>query len=269
MNDERLQRLWDEIWDLLDGGKSAQAVKAARRTLAETGDEAEIRYLLGLALLDLDEVAAARRELEAVVAATPDWGEAGSALAWADFRACDFAAAGRNVRRALELDDRIPEAHHLQGLLAERSGDDDLALSSFAGARRLDPERYPEPFELEEDEFLQVAQDAVLELDERVRRVLEETAIFVQAFPAVELLVDSDPPLDPQLLGLFVGRSLLEQSVQDSGSLPNTMYLFQRNIERAVTTREELEEEIRITVLHEIAHHFGWDEDEIEARGLG
>jgi predicted Zn-dependent protease with MMP-like domain len=268
LTEERLQNLWDEIWDLLESGRSGEAVKAARAALAEIGDEAEIRYLLGLALLDLDEVGAARRELAAVVAATPEWGEAAAALAWADFHACDFAAAARNVGRALALDDRIPEAHYLQGLVAERAGDEELAVSSFAEARRLDPERYPEPFEVDEDEFLRVAQDAVLELDEKVRGVLEETAIFVQPFPAEELLRDCDPPLDPQLLGLFVGRSLLEQSVQDSGSLPNTMYLFQRNIERAVTTREELEEEIRITALHEIAHHFGWDEDEIEARGL-
>jgi predicted Zn-dependent protease with MMP-like domain len=46
------------------------------------------------------------------------------------------------------------------------------------------------------------------------------------------------------------------------------MYLFQKNLERAAASREELEEEIRITVLHEIGHHLGWDEEELEARGL-
>jgi predicted Zn-dependent protease with MMP-like domain len=46
------------------------------------------------------------------------------------------------------------------------------------------------------------------------------------------------------------------------------MYLFQRNLERGASTRGELEEEIRITVLHEIGHHLGWGEEELEARGL-
>jgi predicted Zn-dependent protease with MMP-like domain len=92
--------------------------------------------------------------------------------------------------------------------------------------------------------------------------------MFIQPFPSEELLRDDDPPLDPQILGLFLGRNLLEQSVQDSGTLPNSIYLFQRNIERTATSREELEEEIRITVLHEIAHHFGWDEAELEERGF-
>jgi predicted Zn-dependent protease with MMP-like domain len=46
------------------------------------------------------------------------------------------------------------------------------------------------------------------------------------------------------------------------------MFLFQRNLEREATSRQELEDEIRITVLHEIAHHFGWNEEELEARGF-
>jgi predicted Zn-dependent protease with MMP-like domain len=121
---------------------------------------------------------------------------------------------------------------------------------------------------MDEEEFLEVAREAVRELDEQNLEVLEETSFFVQNVPARDLLVESEPPLDPQLLGLFVGRSLLEQSVHDSGALPNAMYLFQRNLERGASTRGELEEEIRITVLHEIGHHLGWGEEELEARGL-
>ena len=46
---------------------------------------------------------------------------------------------------------------------------------------------------------------------------------YRDADPSEELLTSEEDPLDPQLLGLFIGRSLLEQSVQDSGSLPNTL----------------------------------------------
>jgi predicted Zn-dependent protease with MMP-like domain len=56
--------------------------------------------------------------------------------------------------------------------------------------------------------------------------------------------------------------------VQDSGAMPNTLYLFQNNLERLCTTRAELEEEIRVTALHEIGHHLGWDEDDLAERGL-
>ena len=47
------------------------------------------------------------------------------------------------------------------------------------------------------------------------------------------------------------------------------IYLFQRNLERFADDEEHLREEIRTTLFHEIAHLLGWDEDEVEAMGLG
>ncbi len=267
-SEDRIQVLWEEIWDLLETGRPDVAASSAMRGLGEFGEVPEMRFLLGVSLLEMDEVDAARRELEQATELDPSWGEAYEALGWARFRACDFTGAADAVAAALELEPELPDAHHLRGLLAERAGDDELAEEAFAEARRIDPERYPDPIEMDEEEFLEAAQEAVAELDEAIREVLEETAFFVQPIPSDELLKDADPPLDPQLLGLFLGRNLLEKSVQESGTLPNTMYLFQRNLERAASSREELEEEIRVTVLHEIGHHLGWDEDDLEARGL-
>jgi predicted Zn-dependent protease with MMP-like domain len=221
-----------------------------------------------VALLDAGEPQAAIPELEQATTEIPEWAEAHAALGWARFRACDFAGATETAEVALRLGPKLPDAHELRGLLAERADDELRARRELAIARRLDPERYPKPVEMSEAEFLDVAQRAVAELDEDIREVLEDTSLFVQPFPADELLEEADPPLDPQILGLFVGRSLLDRSVSESGTMPNAMYLFQRNLERSVVTRRELEEEIRITVLHEIGHHLGWDEDELEERGL-
>lgn len=265
---ERVDLLWEEIWNLLEDGRADQAASAALKGLSETGEIPEMRFLLGIALLEMDEAQASAIELEKAVDLDPSWAQAHEALAWAHFRGCDFAAAGDAVAAALELDPTLGDSHHLRGLLAERAGLDEEAEESFAEARRLDPERYPEPVEMDEDEFLEIAQQAVADLDEEIREVLEETAFFVQPFPSDDLLTGADPALDPQILGLFHGQNRLDQSVHDSGSLPNTMYLFHRNLQRAVTTREEMEEEIRITVLHEIGHHLGWDEKDLEERGL-
>jgi predicted Zn-dependent protease with MMP-like domain len=267
--DERVEILWEQIWDLLEQGHPDEAAAAALKGLSETGEIPEMRFLLGIALLEMDEAQASATELEKTVELDPSWAQAHEALAWARFRSCDFETASDEVEAALELDPTLADTHHLRGLLAEREGKEDEAEESFAEARRLDPERYPLPVEMDEDEFLAIAREAVADLDEEIREVLEETAFFVQPFPSAELLAGADPPLDPQILGLFQGRNLLDQSVHDSGSLPNTMYLFHRNLERASSTREELEEEIRITVLHEVGHHLGWDEEELEERGLG
>jgi predicted Zn-dependent protease with MMP-like domain len=268
VDDARRDEVWDEIWALLEEGSTEDAISRALHVLNEEGDDPEVRYLLGVALLDADEPEAAIPELEQAAEEVPDWAEAHSALGWARFRAGRFPAATESADEALGCSTKLADAHELRGLLAERAGDDVRARRELAIARRLDPERYPKPVEMSEDEFLTVAQQAVADLDEEIREVLEETSFFVQPFPADELLRESDPPLDPQILGLFVGRSLLDRSVSESGTLPNTMYLFQRNLQRSAATREELEDEIRITVLHEIGHHLGWDEEELESRGL-
>lgn len=268
MEDTRLDELWEEIWALLEEGKSEDAVARSLRALNEDGDEPELRYLLGIGLLDADEPEAAIPELEQTADESPEWAEAHAALGWARFRAGQFPAATEAADLALRLGPKLADAHELRGLLAEREGDEMRSRRELALARRLDPKRYSKPVEMSEDEFLAVAQGAVAELDEDIREILDETSFFVQPFPADDLLRESEPPLDPQILGLFVGRSLLERSVSESGTLPNAMYLFQRNLERSATTRDELEDEIRITVLHEIGHHLGWDEEELEARGL-
>jgi len=268
VDEPRLEALWEEIWSMLEDGESESAAAAALRALTDEGEAHELRYLLAVALMDLDEPAAALPELERAIEGDPEWPDAVSALGWAQFRLCRFEEAAATARRARELDEDLPETHQLLGLLAERRGDDDAALVAFARARSLDDQRYPEPFEMDEEEFLEIAQITVAELDEKTRDALETTSFFVQPFPSKELLLDAEEPLDPQLLGLFVGRSLLDSSVEDSGMMPNTMYLFQNNLQRTSTTREELEEEIRITVLHEIGHHFGWDEEQLAARGL-
>ncbi|MGH2570782.1 MAG: metallopeptidase family protein [bacterium] len=268
MDEARLEEIWNEVCTLLEDGSSDVAASTVLRILNEEGDAPELRYLLGISLMDLDEVDAAIPELESAAAQDPDWPDARLALAWSYFRACRFDDAREAVDAALELDGDLAEAHHVRGLLAEQDGDHVAAERSFGKARRLDPKRYPKPIRMHEKQFLEIARDAVRELDAPIQKVLEETSFFVQDVPARDLLVESDPPLDPQLLGLFVGRSLLDRSVGESGLLPNTMYLFQKNLERAAASRDELEEEIRITVLHEIGHHLGWDEEELEARGL-
>ncbi|CAG7572898.1 putative Zn-dependent protease with MMP-like domain [Barrientosiimonas humi] len=87
----------------------------------------------------------------------------------------------------------------------------------------------------------------------------------------IAILVEDDPPVDqPNLLGLYVGVPLPERT--DSwayGSLPDRITLFQRPLERISATREELREQIAVTVVHEIGHYFGIDDDRLHELGWG
>ena len=67
-------------------------------------------------------------------------------------------------------------------------------------------------------------------------------------------------------LGAF-GVPLTQRGVDDLYRLPERIVIFQRDLERASPSREEIAQEVRTTVLHEIAHHFGMDEDQLEDLG--
>ncbi len=73
---------------------------------------------------------------------------------------------------------------------------------------------------------------------------------------------------EPDILGLFVGPALEDEG--GDGSVPPHILLFLDNLwDFAEGDPAVFRDEVRITYLHELGHYFGWDEDELEARGLG
>jgi predicted Zn-dependent protease with MMP-like domain len=71
------------------------------------------------------------------------------------------------------------------------------------------------------------------------------------------------------LLGLYQGIPRTQRSVEHSGNMPDVIYVFQEDVELAVDTEADLVEQVRITVLHELGHHFGMDEDDLDELGYG
>ena len=74
---------------------------------------------------------------------------------------------------------------------------------------------------------------------------------------------------DELLMGLYRGVDRTRRSVEDSGRLPDVIYIFQEDHELACDNRHQLVQEVRKTVLHEIGHHFGLSEDDLERLGYG
>jgi predicted Zn-dependent protease with MMP-like domain len=108
-----------------------------------------------------------------------------------------------------------------------------------------------------------------------VSRALEDLpAEFLEKMNNVDLVVEDLPAPDQEalaggdpgeglLMGLYEGIPLTERSSAYGGVLPDRITLFQRNIEAVCDSPDEIIEEIRTTVLHEIAHHFGIDDDRL------
>jgi len=83
------------------------------------------------------------------------------------------------------------------------------------------------------------------------------------------ILVEEDPPEDlPHTLGLYSGTPLTERDTTYSG-LPDQILIFRRPILAMCQSEAEVVEEVRITVVHEIAHHFGIDDDRLHELGYG
>lgn len=82
------------------------------------------------------------------------------------------------------------------------------------------------------------------------------------------ILVEDDPPADePDLLGLYDGIPLTERGSDYAGVLPDRIFIFRLPTLAICDTVDEVVEEVHITVVHEIAHHFGIDDDRLHELG--
>ncbi|MDX1387674.1 MAG: metallopeptidase family protein [Acidobacteriota bacterium] len=253
----------DRIYEALDRDDPERAFELAAEALSE-GDDPVLRFLGGVALSEIGRTRAALDEFRRSVELDPDDHEYRSQLALAMFRDCRFDESEAEVRRILEDDADFSDALVLRAMLLERRGRFEDADRDLMRAHEIDPERFPPPIRLPRSEFEAEIERAADELPARFRKPLDEVTTFVEDVPSEEILTESDPPLDPELLGLFVGVALPDQThFSVGGDIPPRILLFQRNLERMVSTPEELRREIAITLFHELGHYLGLDEDEL------
>ena len=125
------------------------------------------------------------------------------------------------------------------------------------------------PYKVSKAAFGKLVEIALAQLPEEFSAHLEEIAIEVRNRPTTRQAGDLGAERDELLLGLYVGRPRTLRSVMDDTILPDAIYLFQQNIEQVCDSQEELIEEVRKTLLHEIGHHFGMSEDDLEDLGYG
>ena len=91
--------------------------------------------------------------------------------------------------------------------------------------------------------------------------------ISVLPKPSRNMLRGAGLPRGETLLGLYQGVSLIDRSITSPPLFPDTIFLFQQPLEEICETAEELEEEIEVTVVHEVAHFFGIDEERLAELG--
>ena len=115
--------------------------------------------------------------------------------------------------------------------------------------------------------FAELVEQSLAELPSPFKEHLEQIAVEIKDRPSRKLLKSLEMEEDELLLGLYCGQSLDERSVLDGAMMPERIFIFQEVVETVCDSEADVIREVRITVLHEIGHHFGMTEDDLEAYG--
>lgn len=159
-------------------------------------------------------------------------------MGWGSYRQNGFPGAGRG-----------PVGGRLGGSRAGRAG---------AGPRPMrDNGRV---LEMTREEFEELVAEALDRIPPELTRLMDNVAVFVEDEPA---------PDDPELLGLYEGTPLTDRGEWYAGVLPDRITIYRGPALRMCESREDVVAETEVTVVHEIAHHFGIDDERLHALGYG
>ena len=115
--------------------------------------------------------------------------------------------------------------------------------------------------------FEKLVGDAVRELPEEFRKKLDNVAVIVEDYPSQDLIEQLELSPDDTLFGLYEGVPLTERGFLGQPLHPDRILIFQRAIEDECDSLEEVKEELKITLVHEVAHFFGIDDEYLEELG--
>ena len=118
-------------------------------------------------------------------------------------------------------------------------------------------------------EFEETVERALEMVPEIFRAQLNNMTIAVEYLPSQDLLREMEIPPGETLFGVFTGVPLPERSVTEPPLYPDVIIIFREPLMAACHSFEELEEEIAITVVHELAHYLGLSEERLEELGYG
>lgn len=229
-----LRALVDEALEWLDGDDTARATASLDEARAIDPDDAGVRFVAGeLAWRDLD-LLAAREHLRAAIAADAKHADARWALA----------------RVHEELGDRAEMIEH-----------DLVVLRLDNAADRRDGRGVPGDLDVIE----RAAEEVVAELPEDFAERLGNVPIVLEPRPSAGIVAEG---FDPRALGLFEGADDRAQRSHELDVRPTRIVLFYANLLATCPDDETLREQVEVTILHEIGHFFGLDEDEVDALGL-
>jgi predicted Zn-dependent protease with MMP-like domain len=267
--DEYLERI-DRAWNAIEEGDPYLAALDAEEMMEETDAHPEVRLLYGVALLENEEHVEALEHLIGCEGQVEDAGLHKFYLARALHENLRTADAIRLLREVIAEDPEAAENHYFLAEALEFLGRWEDAERQYEEAFRLEPMDFPLPTRMTPAAFEEVVRESIDILPEELREKMEDVAVVVEPLPAREALVShsAEVSLSPGICGLFIGPSYQDRGSLGPTTIPPTIFIYQRNLERYCQMREQLIHQIEMTIFHELGHYLGLSEEELEERGL-
>lgn len=252
-----------ELHDIGDADAALDTIEEAFDFIDEEADLIEAIFVKTEALLARGEPKAARETLAELATSVVDDVDLAMDLGELAIAAEDADAAKRWIEIARKEPELEADALHMLGRVHEMTDDRAAMVAAWKQVLALDRKAPPGVLSISEDELEQIAAATLEELPANIRERLANVPILIDDLPSEDIVEDG---YDPRMLGFFQGTPMPE----DGSAQPSVtnIHLYKVNLEKSALDREHLAEEIRITVLHETAHYFGLDEDDLERIGL-
>lgn len=116
---------------------------------------------------------------------------------------------------------------------------------------------------MDREQFARIVQEALDSLPREFRKRIRNVAVLVEDLPDHQLPAGDGKPKQ-LLLGVFHGVPATRKSVFDLPTGPDYVVLYQKNIEAVCTSEAEIRNQVRLTVIHELGHYFGMDEEQLK-----
>ena len=245
------------------------AQRGSRRSLARRRRNAplaaDLAVLEAQALNDLGRSDEALERIDTALRISPARGDALHERGVALFDLSRFADAKPAFAKALAIQPQDAYTHQMLGLTLEQLGETTAADKELARAVELAPGELSPPVLISVADFQAEIDAVIASLPEERKAHVKTIKVEIADLPEAADLKAVQPPFPPTILGLYrgpVGRA------PAPGDEPPSIVLYRKNLARAVKSRTELSEQIRDTLLHEIGHLEGLDEDDLRRRGM-
>lgn len=255
----------DRIREAMERQDWEEAVLEIEELLDDEPQHAEALFLLGESLLESGDPELAVQAYVAQVKIEGDDVPALLGLAIAQFESCELVGCIETAREVIRIDPSVAEAHWYLGLALELVGGREAeSIGALASARQLEPDDYPWPLDLTDQQWEEAVLAALAICRPGVQSFWEEIPVMLVDRPKLDELRSHSPPLPPTVSGLFLGE--LDDEADPHEHLPDAMRLYRKNL-ALCRTLDELVMQVSISLESECMGWLGLLESDADSLG--